>query len=426
MKKILALLFFSLTLFSSCVNNIDKQKEKENQNATETDPFRENVLKLRRLGLLASISDKNLDSLIGIYRNDSLNGLKNLLVKSGELMQLDLKLNGKSPIEIYQKICSDIGQKYPDLKNDSLKCMYIPDEPGGKDTGWIVMRQRFGKDVYTKKLYYFNDWPIDETFCKIYNTRLAAEQKDYRIFLVTFMCTNCYHPLDDSNVKEDIGTMGIIRLTKMQADSLMQVEQLAIDPEDEFAAFSPNDVEKKIKQFESTGILLKSDSAWWRNRKSEIRENTVYGMEDMYDFLDTLFCTANFDTVNDYNPYEEILKSMQNISRGKFNPIEIGDEMQDNSTRTVHFSVKGKVYSRDAEEKGGMLFPGIIDDVNTALEEQKIGGAFYTVLSRDNILLLVYLDDSKVKKAQASGFFTEFEKGAPPELKDRYANMPAQ
>ena len=422
MKKFLPLLLLPFLLLS-CEN--PKVKGKTDQTITDNDPFRENVLKLRRLGLLNSISDKNLDSLMDVYRKDSLNGLKNILVKSGDLMQLDLNLNGKSPAETYQRLCNSIGEKFPDLKSDSMKCAYVPDDPGGKDTGWIVMRQRLGADVYTKKLYYFDDWPIDETFCKIYNTRLAAEKKDYRIFLVTFMCTECSHPFFDAGIKPDIRTMGIIRLTKTQADSLIPMQELALDPDNEFTALSPNDVDVKIKQFEATGILQKKDSVWWRERRQEIRENTIYGMETIYDFLDTLFCTASFDTLNDYNPYEEIFRSLEDISRGKFNAGAIADEIQTQSVRTVRFTLKGKVYERDAEERGGILYPGIIDDVNAALEEQKVGGAFYTVLSRDNILLLVYLDDSAVEKAKASGFFSEFTKGVPDELKKRYENNPA-
>lgn len=419
MKKFLPLLIF-LSLLFSC----DIPKPKENESTT-TDPFRENVLKLRKAGLLNSLSDHVLDSLIGVYRTDSLNGLKNILVMGGDMLKLDLQLHQQSALDAYSRICKTIGEKYPDLRNDSLKCAFIPDEPGGKDTGWVFMRQRIGNDVYTRKLYYFQDWPIDETFCKIYNSRLAAMKKDYRIYLVTFMCTDCINPIMDSKIKEDIGTMGLLQLTKPQADVLSEIQGLSIDPENEFDAFSPADIAAKIKQFESTGILIKNDSAWWRERKGEMYDNTVYGMEDFYDFLDTLFCTASFDTLNDYNPYEEIFKSLEGISRGKFKPGAIADEIQTPYMRTVRFTLKGKVYERDAEEKGGILFPGIIDDINAALEEQKIGGAFYTVLSRDNVLLLVYLDDANVEKAKASGFFSEFVKGVPQQLKDRYTNSPA-
>jgi hypothetical protein len=420
MKKFLPLLLLPL-LFLSCEN--PKQKETNDQTTT-IDPFREDVLKLRRLGLLKTFSDKDLDSLIVIYRKDTLNGLKNLLVKSGDLLQLDLNLNGQTPVDVYNRICLTVAEKYPDLKNDSIKFAYLHDDPKKHDTDWVLMRQRIGNEAYSRKLYYFNDWPIDETFCKIYNVRLASEKKDYRIFLVDFMCEDCANPLDIIGTKQDINTMGIIRLTKTQSDSLLRMERLALDPIDEFKAFGADEVETKIKQFELTGMLQKKDSLWWRERKDEIRTGTVYGMEDMYDFLDTLFCTVSFDTLNDYNPYEDILKSMKKISRGKFNIGAISDEVQDARVRTVRYTFKGKVYKRDMEERGGILFPGIIEDANNALEEQKAGGAFYTVLYRDNILELVYLDNAIAEKAKASGFFSEFIKGVPDELKGRYESSP--
>jgi hypothetical protein len=420
MKKYLALIFFSLILVSC--GNVVHDNDNQIQNATESDPFRENVLTLRNAGLLKGISDKAMDSLIDIFRKDSLNGLKNLLVKSGELLQLNLNVNNKrTPLVAYKEICDAVGNKFPDLKNDSLTCNYIPDEPGGKDTGWIFMRQRIGNDVYSQRLYYFKDWQMDETFCKIYNKRLAAEKKDYRIYLITFMCTDCFNPLSDAKVKQDIRTMGIISLTKAQANVLMSMGELAIDPEDEFAAFSPAETDNKIKQFESAGILQKNDSVWWRVKRNEMRTSTIYGMEDMYNFLDTLFGTVSFDTMNEINPYEDVIRKMAIVSRGKFDPGAVTDETEDPTTHKVSFALKGKVYEMEAEQKNGILDPSVVDEVNKALEEQKIGGAFYTVLSRDNRMLVVYLDDKSAQKAKESGFFSEFSKGVSQQLKDRYA-----
>src|ERR1041385_7422887 len=111
-------------LFSSCENKIEQQKEIEARN--HADPFRENVLRMRNAGLLKGIPDKELDSLISACEKDSLNGLKNILVKSGELLQLDLNVSKeRDALKVYSEICKTIGNKYPDLKNDSVVCNYL-------------------------------------------------------------------------------------------------------------------------------------------------------------------------------------------------------------------------------------------------------------------------------------------------------------
>jgi hypothetical protein len=39
---------------------------------------------------------------------------------------------------------------------------------------------------------------------------------------------------------------------------------------------------------------------------------------------------------------------------------------------------------------------------------------------------LIYIDDDKIEKVKASGFFPEINKGLPKEMKDRYAMAPTQ
>jgi hypothetical protein len=313
-----------------------------------------------------------------------------------------------------------VGEAMPELACDSVSCSYLPEDPGGKDTGWMVMRMRVGTQLYVNKLYYFSDWPMDETFCKIYNQRLAAEKKDYRIYLVTFQCTNCIEPMNDAKIKDDIKRIGLMKLTRSQADSLLYMPGLALDPEDEFEVLSPQEKVSYVKKFEASGLVGKNDSSWYSYRRSEILGNTVYGLDQMYDFLDTLFAIVNFDTLNDYNPYEQILLDLSKVSRGHFLPDGISDEAANHTTRTVRFTFKGNVYERELEQHSGMLSPVILDDINSALEQQHVPGAFYTVLTRDNMARVIYIENDKVEKAASCGFFLEFEKGASAKLKGMY------
>ena len=199
---------------------------------------------------------------------------------------------------------------------------------------------------------------------------------------------------------------------------------LRIDPEDNFSIFTTAQIKTAVEQFEATGLTGPKDKAWYKQARQDIFRSSIHGKEQFYDMLDTLFCTVSFDTINPYNPYEEMIKSLSKASRGNFRPGTVSDEEVNPSTRTVRFSLGSKVYERDAEQHGGLLSPEIIDDVNKALEEEKAGGAFYTVLSRDKVCLLVYIEDKNVEKAKNSGLFTEFTKGTPERLRELYRTSP--
>ncbi|HEU4718777.1 MAG TPA: hypothetical protein VFU15_13125 [Bacteroidia bacterium] len=425
MLRILTLLSCAV-FFLSCGNNPKKSESGSTKNDQFTDRFRKDVLTLRHVGLLNNIPDKTLDSLIPVYAKDTLNGLKDLLVYSGEAMKLDLRENGKAPHEVYDRLCNEIGKRYPELRVDSTRYHYLADYPEDHDTDWVLMRMKAGSDVFLQKLYWFRDWPIDETFCKVYNTMLAQQNKSYRMFMISYRCTNCVNPWDDENVKFDINTIGLIMLTKAQEDSLMPMWDLALDPEEEFSTMSPHQLDSMFTRLESSGLVTAKDKPWYDAKKEEIRENTIYGSEAFYDYIDTLFTTVSFDTINDYNPYAEMLKAMTHISRGHFNPGIVSDTTTDaNFTdHTVRFSLNGKVYESEEMQRGTVLCTGLIDDVNKAMEEQKAGGAFYTVLTRDKIAIIVFIEDDKLEKVKSSGLFRDMQKGTPAYLRDLYNNQP--
>lgn len=402
-------------LLLSCGNPSEKE------NSVKADLFREDVLKIRNSGLLKNVSDTKLDSLIKIFQTDSVNGLKNLLVASGDLLKIHVKLNGRTLQDVYQKICDTIGMKFPELKCDEVQSFTLPNQENGKDTGWVMVRLRFGQNWYERKMYYFRDWEIDDFIYRIYNRMLADAGKQERLHLVEYTCLECAKTQDDFMGTTDVTKYGFLLLNKTQEDSLLLIHNLEMEQENEFLVFTSKQMDEQLSKFESTGLIEEIGTAWYDRVKTDIHQSSIYSMEDFYDFFDTLFSKTNFDTLNDYNPYQEVLGSLAKISRGKFNPTEILDEISTTSTHNVQFNFQGDVYKFEAEARGKYLFPGIIDNVNKALEDHKTGGAFYTILTRDNVCMLVYLDDKKAEKAKASGFFSEFTKGPSQELKDRWS-----
>lgn len=420
MRVFIFLFVFSFFLFSCGTD----PKDERSDSVTTVDQFREDVLKIQRAGLLKNISDQKLDSLIRFYHNDSANGLKEILLASGDMLHMRVALNGRPLTTVFQQICDTIGMRYPDLKCDEVQTQIIPKEPGGHDTDWVLLRIRFGKAWYERKLYYFEEWPIDELLYKMYNTMMADSGISDRLHMIQFACVNCPKHKSDFLGTDDVNRIGYLRLTKAQEDSLLTIPGLAMERDEEFKIFSTAEMRSTIEKFENTGFIGAADQKWYSAVRQDMLQNSAHGMEDIFDFLDTLFCTVNFNDENDFNPYYEALNRMQNISRGKFNPAGIYDSEANPAVRTVRYTLGGTVYEKEYEQRSGLFNPNIIDDVNKALEEQKIPGAFYTVLTRQEIVILVFIETDKLDKAIKSGFFTEITKGASEEIKNRYAQAP--
>jgi hypothetical protein len=421
MKKFFPLLF--LPLLFSC-GETGTNKPATDTTSTTDNSFREEVLQLKHVGLLKSIPENNVDSLIKFYSLDSMNGLKEFLVKSGDMLKINADLNGGSPLDVYKNIFDTIAAHYPDLAASDFACKFLPNEPGGKDSGYVGIRCIINGHPYEKNMYYQPDWPVDEYLYKIFNSYLADISATDRLYLVQFNCKYCN--LDNDYLGTlDVSRFGLMRLKKPIADSILYLEDLAMEPDDEFSIFTSAQTQQALQSLETTGLISKEMTQWNELKKQEVNGGFLYSMEDFYDFYDTLFCSASFDTLNDFNPYSDLLSNMAKVSRGKFNPQGISDQHATPVLHTLRFTLKGKVYEKDFEQHSELLDPSIIDEVNTALTKQKAGGKFYSVYSRESLTVLVFLTDAQLAQVKSSKFFPDLEEGAPQRLKIRFAQLPA-
>lgn len=419
MIRFLFALLFSFCLYS-CGNNAGDPKEQPLQE----DLFRADVMKFRNAGLLKSLSGHEVDSLIGVFR-DSLNGLQEILSVAGDLLMINISTDNKSIESVYRNVLDTIAYKYPDLKCEDPRFTYLPDIPGEKDTGWVSLRVKYGNSFYERRLYYFKAEPVDVFVYRLFNLMLTDSGSSERLFMSTFRCRNCNKDYDFmGNV--DRSRFGLLRLSRAQADSLLTVNGLDIEPENEFDMFPSKQVWNEVKNFEKSGLIGKADSSWYPEAKEMLLATSIYSREDLYDMLDTFICTVNFETYNEYNPYSEIIQYLASASRGKFNPGGLDDLEMNPTMRTVRFVLNGKTYESRAESRGDMISPHVIDDVNNALSDQKIPGAFYTVMTRDKVCQLVFIDNTLAEQVKASGFFPDFEKGVSQEIKARYEGMGVQ
>ncbi|MFM2018958.1 MAG: hypothetical protein RL007_2614 [Bacteroidota bacterium] len=422
MKKyyLLACIGISALVFTSCGDDKNDNKS-DSVKTVQSDPFRESVMKLRRNGFLKKYNEKQLDSLIDWYKKDQMNGMADLMIASGDLMHIDLSLEGRAPHEMYPIINDSIGNRYPDLKASEIKSRYITEKKADKtlDTMWIVTSQKFGNAVYERQLYCFSDWPVDEFYYRIYNTMMADSAMDTRLYLVNFYCDTCRAFGDDDFLGNlDYERMGLIRLTKQQADTLLTITQLMLEPEKEFDIYSTKKVDDELNKLSKSGIFGQGTEKLFDRVVEDVKQTSIYRQEQILDFADTFFCHISLDTLNDYNPFEDAINALAEASRGNFKPRFVSDERIGNTNiHHVSFTFNGVNYDKEMELQNGLVSPYIVDFVNQALMEQGVKGAFYTVSTSDNVMIAVYIADEISEQAKGCGFFPIFDKGGAMELK---------
>lgn len=425
MKRYVYLLLFPALFLISCGDDANQPGDDTNKVA-ERDYFREGVDKLKRNGFLQNYSGAKLDSLVNVYRSDSMNGMQNLLVASGDMLHISIGTENRTELQTYADAIDSISMKWPDLKPSAIKTKYLPNFPGGKDTGWVLLEQQFGNQWYSRKLYVLEGWPVDNFMYRGYNTYLADQNKDTRLYLAQFY-TNARDTgaVDDFLGNMDVTRMGLMRLTQQQADSLMNIPQLPLEPEPEFNTYTTSKVDAELQKLWSTGLF--SNEKWFDTIAADVRHNTIYRQQDIIDFYDEYFSTVQLDTLNMFNPYEDILTSLSDKSRGFFEPTGVHDEaIGQTAVHGVRFTLNGKIYEKDFEPRNGIQSPYFLDFVNNALTEQGVKGAFYTVSYFNNIAIVIFIEDDEIDTVVKAGFFLSVEKGAPSEMKIIYGDEPAK
>jgi hypothetical protein len=422
MKKyyLLVLISISSLLITSCGDD-KKNNNGDSVVTVVSDPFRDGVMKLRRNGFLKKYSDKQIDSLVELYKKDRMNGMADLMVASGDLLHLDLSLEGRAPHELYPIINDSIGNRYPDLRATEIKSTYVTEKREDKslDTLWIVTSQKFGKTVYERQLYCYSDWPVDEFYYRLYNTMMADSGMDTRLYLVNFYCDTCRAFGDDDFLGNlDYERMGLLRLTKQQADTLLSIQQLMLEPEKEFDIYTTKKVDEELTKLSKSGIFGQGTEKLFDKIVEDVKQTSIYSQEQILDFADTFFCHISLDTLNDFNPFEDAINAMAEVSRGNFKPRFVSDERIGNTNlHNVSFTFNGSNYDKTLELQNGLVSPYIVDFVNLALKEQGVKGSFYTVSTSDNVMITVYIDDEITEQAKGCGFFPIFDQGGASELK---------
>ncbi|MCU0432660.1 MAG: hypothetical protein MUC87_04330 [Bacteroidia bacterium] len=405
-------------ILNSCSQPPGKQ-EPQNQRVVE---LHNAALQLRTAGILNVKSDAALDSLEKLSLGaDSLNALQELLVRAGAM--LEMKLGGDTLMnaaQLYAPEYAKIAARWPDLKAENVSGEFLPSEPGDKDTAYALARFTAGGITYERRHDWMKDDVTDLLLYRTFNKLLADRADSTRLFMVPYLCRNCQKQIDQREIQMDVRRFGLLRLTRSQAKAAMAVSDLMLDELDEFDVYSTAKIAETLSRFASTGLLTAADSAWWREARAAVNQTTIYSQENLYDEFSRFFAIADFRSLNDYYPYGDVLLNLASVSGNLLDPSKMADEQASPSTHVVRYSIGNQLYEKAYQQYDSIWSPELINDINTALSEQKKGASFYTVLHKQGTLQLVLVPDAVAEKAKNSGFFTLFERGAAPALLQEY------
>lgn len=410
--------FAGLLLLPRCSNNPSKTPVADSR-FTE---LMAAAQQLKAAGLLQQFNAQQLDSTARVcLAADSLNSLQELLVRSGDM--LELRLTGDStmtPEQLYQPVFDNVAQRWPDLRFDSLRGNFLPYVPGDTDTGWALVQLRADNRSYERRHYWFSDDATDYLFYRTYNKLLADRGAKERLYMVQYLCKNCKNVMDNRELQPDMHRVGLLRLTETQAAQVQKVNELLMDDTNEFNLFSTAQTETALQQFAQSGLLTAADSAWWREAKNSVRQTSIYSTENLLDEFEKYFAILDFGTVNDLNPYAELMERLAVVSNGLLDETTIADEAASPQTHAVRFILNGKLYEKMYDQHDSLWSPQLLTDLNAALDEQKVGAAYYSVFTKEHTVQVVLLRDAVVEQARRSGFFPLFERGAPASLHQQY------
>lgn len=415
----LFILLFPAALFiASCSQQPAKEKTRSPREAE----LHAAAQQLRTGGILVVKNDAALDSLEKVsLAADSLNALQELLVRAGAL--LEIKLGGDTLMnaaQLYTPEFEKLARRWPDLKAENVSGEFLPSEPGEKDTAYALARFTAAGRTYERRHDWYKDDVTDLLFYRTFNKLLADRVDSTRLFMVPYLCRDCKKSIDQREIQVDLRRFGLLRLTRVQANVALAVDDLMMEDLNEFEVYTTAQTEEALNRFAATGLLAATDSAWWRDARAAVRQTTIYAQENIFDEFARFFAIADFRSLNDYYPYGDVLLNLASVSGNLLDPTKLADEQVSPSTHVIRYQIGNQLYEKAYQQYDSIWSPELITDINTALSEQKKGAAFYTVLHKEGTLQLVLVPDAVAEKAKQSGFFTLFERGPAAALLQEY------
>lgn len=398
--------------------------------------FDKNLDHLQESGLLPAEPDAQTQLLIDSCRADSVNGIPSLLQATGKMLVLDLATRRPSrSFGEYKKMHDAVTRFFKELACDSSGMTFtlLDNEEDFSDTISCAM------DIYKKDKHFFRDLGdgvlpyskhyedtaylrLDPDFWKVYNQLLASDMAETRLFAIPYRYIIDRDEKNKPVYREDPEKLGLVMLGRKQYEALARTGLLGIC-ENEFNIFSPEQTVSLFGKLLNSGLIGNPDSAGRDLLLETLLGNSLYAKTDLYEFCDTSFCSLNFDTLNDVEPYTMMLQSLAGISQMQFDPMNISEKTSENEHAVVvSYYAGGSNHTFTYRRGPQRLDTRLLDDVNNLLRRSNANGQFYAVGHNGHALTVVFIRPGQLDRARKAGIFDYIEPGVPAALRESDRN----
>jgi hypothetical protein len=227
-----------------------------------------------------------------------------------------------------------------------------------------------------------------EDYYKVFNKILVDIQSSYRLHLVKI----------PENISTALHRFGIMALTKEQEQFLTQ-NQVYLKPSQENfeRSLTTSRVEVAIKEYQSIGLLSHLSRKQIEEAQERVLSQDFTSLNQVLMGFPDVFLRLDAELENLQDPYATLVKKLKQLSHNEFNPIEVSDnfDIKNGKSVLVRFKIKNKNYQKILKIEDDWIDIDFFSFIDSVVNEQKLKGKFYSILSDSQIITLVYLTNDQ-------------------------------
>lgn len=301
------------------------------------------------------------------------------------------------PAQYLERMHQKTASIFPELAFTNFEFQIVLDstisDADSKFYNFVVTLTSNGKKYKQKSSYhlyspsknkYFGNKIDQQEYYKIFNKILADFQSPYRLHEVKTYQGNAV----------DWKTFGIIALTKEQAASLQRSHDFLMPSYENFKnSLNTTKIEQAIEEYKKIGLLAHLSNEQIDNAKEKVALEENNTLNDvLMAFPDVIY---SFDTelANLQDPYAELISAYKKIAHNDFNPTDIADNFNNNTTKKVKlkFKLGKKAYEKSFKIDSDWIDSDFFSFIDSVVKKEKLKGQFYQLYTGGQEASVIYL-----------------------------------
>ena len=246
-------------------------------------------------------------------------------------------------------------------------------------------KQKSSYHLYSpSKNKYFGNKIDQQEYYKIFNKILADLQSPYRLHEVKTYQGNAV----------DWKTFGIIALTKEQATSLQRSHDFLMPSYENFKnSLNTTKIEQAIEEYKKIGLLAHLSNEQIDNAKEKVALEENNTLNDVLMVFPDVIYSFDTELANLQDPYAELISAYKKIAHNDFNPTDIADNFNNNTTNKVKlkFKLGKKAYEKSFKIDSDWIDSNFFSFIDTVVKKENLKSQFYQLYTGDQGASIIYL-----------------------------------